>query len=449
MSAGPDAGIGRAGPQAPPAVPSDEAKARDGARPREPLRLAVVLDQFPELSETFVAGEAQALRAQGHAIRIEARRPASTPNHPAAAGLEVAYATDDSIPRKLAALCWLAARHPVRCVRDVAAQRRWREQEPVRSLRSLAPPARRIARGGERHLHAHFAAGAALDALRVGRLLGLPYSVMAHAYDIFREPTNLREKLTCASFAATASDFTVSHLRQVVGLAHKARVHKLVLGVDANRFQRAAPYPGGGVVAAVGRLVEKKGFAHLLDAAAMLERSSPLERLVFLGDGPLGPDLRKQAEGLALGDKVEWLGSRPPDEVRALLDRADLLAMPCVVARDGDRDSNPVVVKEALAMEVPVVASDGFGIDEAVKPEWGRLVPPGRPEALAEAMREVLALSAERRVEMGRAGRAWVLERWSLQREAERLAGLIRSAGRSATAGDAPLEGRPSTLSGR
>jgi len=397
----------------------------------------MVLDQFPELSETFVAGEAQALRAQGHAIRIEARRHASTPNLPAAIGLQVVYGTDDGIARKLRDLAWLAARHPAPCARDLAARRRWRAQEPVRSLYSLAPVARRIARGRERHLHVHFAARAALDALRLGRLLGLPYSVMAHAYDIFREPTNLREKLAGASFAATASDFTVSHLRQVAGKPHDARVHKLVLGIDGDRFRRAAPYPGGRVVAAVGRLIEKKGFVHLLDAAAVLEGSSPLERLVFLGDGPLGPELRERADKLGLGGKVEWLGSRPPGEVRALLERADLLAMPCVVARDGDRDSSPVVVKEALAMEVPVVASDGFGIDEVVRPEWGRLVPPDRPEALAEALRELLALPAERRAEMGRAGRAWVLEYWNLHREAERLAQLIRAASGSAAVSDA------------
>jgi len=97
-------------------------------------------------------------------------------------------------------------------------------------------------------------------------------------------------------------------------------------------------------------------------------------------------------------------------------------------------------VKEALAMEVPVVASDGFGIDEVVKPEWGRLVPPGRPEALAEAMRELLALPGERRAEMGRAGRAWVIERWNLHREAERLAGLIRRVEGSPSGAGTPLE---------
>ena len=409
----------------------------------------MVLDQFAELSETFVSGEAQALKALGHAVRIEARRRASTPDDSAATGLDVAYGTDDAIPRKLADLVWLVASHPIRCARDLVARRRWRREERVRSLRSLAPAARRVVRAREQHLHAHFAAGAALDALRLGRLLALPYSIMAHAYDIFREPRNLHEKIADASFVATASDFTVSHLRQLAGDPHSARLHKLVLGVDPSRFRRTAPYPGGRLVAAVGRLVEKKGFAHLLEAVALLEGSSPLEQLVILGDGPLARDLRARAEDLGIAGKVDWLGSRPPGDVRELLERADLLAMPCVVARDGDRDSSPVVVKEAVAMEVPVVASDGFGIDEVVRPEWGRLVLPGDPEALAAAIGEVLALPADRRAEMGRAGREWVAERWNLQREAERLASLIRQARGSSPRPAAAIGALATTRPGR
>jgi colanic acid/amylovoran biosynthesis glycosyltransferase len=389
----------------------------------------MVVDQFPELSETFIAAEARALQELGHSVRVEARTHPSTPNPAAASDLSVSVAADDKLLRKLLDVCWLVGRHPLRSARDLIERRRWRREEPVRSLRSLAPTARRIVRANERHLHVHFAAGAALDALRLGRLLRLPYSVMAHAYDIFREPTNLREKLAAASFAATASDFTVSHLRELAGEPHAARIHKLVLGIDPNRFRRRTPYPGGRVVAAVGRLVEKKGFAHLIDAAALLERSLPLERLVVLGDGPLADSLRSQAEALGVGGRVEWLGPRPPDEVHALLERADLLAMPCVVARDGDRDSSPVVVKEALAMETPVVASDGFGMEEVVRPAWGRLVPAGGSAAVAAAIEELLALPPERRDEMGRAGRAWVLRGWNLYREAEKLAALIEGAG--------------------
>ncbi|MGZ4202499.1 MAG: glycosyltransferase, partial [Thermoleophilaceae bacterium] len=105
-----------------------------------------------------------------------------------------------------------------------------------------------------------------------------------------------------------------------------------------------------------------------------------------------------------------------------------LLAAPSVVAPDGDRDTMPVVVKEALAMELPVVASEEFGLPEVVRPAWGRLVPPGAPAALADAIRELLELPPERRAAMGRAGRAFVLEHCSLRGESGRLAALVAAA---------------------
>lgn len=80
-------------------------------------------------------------------------------------------------------------------------------------------------------------------------------------------------------------------------------------------------------------------------------------------------------------------------------------------------------------MEVPVVASDGFGMEEVVRPEWGRLVPAGDAAALAAAIEEVLTLPPERRREMGRAGRAWVVRGWNLYRETEKLAALIAASG--------------------
>ncbi len=90
----------------------------------------------------------------------------------------------------------------------------------------------------------------------------------------------------------------------------------------------------------------------------------------------------------------------------------------------------PVVVKEALAMEVPVVASDEVGLPEVVRPEWGRLVPPGDAAALAIAIDELLALPAAERAAMGRAGRAHVAEHCDAAREAARLAGWIAEAER-------------------
>ncbi|HEX8065461.1 MAG TPA: glycosyltransferase [Thermoleophilaceae bacterium] len=410
------------------------------------MRLAVLTDAFPELSETFVAAEVRALRELGHDARVEAGRRAERPN-PEAGGLPVAFLADDGPARQLAALAWLAARHPLRCLADLRDRRRWAREERVRPLRSLAPAALRAARRRDRHLHAHFAAGAALDAMRLARLLGVPWSLTAHAYDIYLERRNLREKLERAAFVTSGCEYTVRDLRALAGPAAAGRVHEVVMGVDGEAFRRRAPGPGdrtveahapggrtveahapGRTVVAVGRLVEKKGFAHLVEAAALLRDRAPLDRVRIAGDGPLRGDLERLARERGVGDAVELLGPLAPDAVRDLLEAADLLAMPCVVAADGDRDSMPVAVKEALAMEVPVVASDEVGLPELVRPGWGRLVPPGDPAALAGAIEELLALPAAERAAMGRAGREHVLRRCDVRAETARLARLIEAA---------------------
>src|SRR5438270_9206796 len=123
------------------------------------MRLAVFLDVFPELSETFVLNEAKALAAQGHELRIEAARRSERPNPETAGAPPVVYWDEAARSGNLRALAWLAARHPLRCARDLAQRLRWRREEAVRPLRRLAPVARRAVESGDDHLHAHFAAG--------------------------------------------------------------------------------------------------------------------------------------------------------------------------------------------------------------------------------------------------------------------------------------------------
>jgi colanic acid/amylovoran biosynthesis glycosyltransferase len=384
-------------------------------------RIAVLVDHFPELSETFVAAELHALHARGARVRVEAVARAPHPDPAAVRDLDVHYGGEEPARERLAALAWLWRRAPRRCLRDLADRRRWRREEWPRPLRALAPTARRIDRAGDEHLHAHFGAGAALDALRLARLLGLPYSVTLHGYDIFRSPRNLPEKLGRAAFATSGSAFTVSHLRS----RHPgARVHKVVMGVDPERWRRTAPPAATGTVLAVGRLVEKKGFAHLLRAAAQLRGAPGFAGVLIVGDGPLHA---LHAE-LGLEDTVRFLGALPSDRVRALLEEAAVVAVPCVVAADGDADSMPVIAKEALAMEVPVVASDAAGLPEVVRAPWGRTVPAGDAEALAVALAEVLDLTPEQRGAMGAAGRAFVVAECSVDREAVRLLALVETA---------------------
>jgi glycosyltransferase involved in cell wall biosynthesis len=392
------------------------------------LRLLLLTDAFPARSETFVHNEAIALAELGWHVRVESSARPLRPERIIARRLRPRYMEDDRLTEKLGSLLWLAARHPLRCVWDLRQARRWRAEEPAWHLASIAPFVRRLARSKEQHIHVHFAAGAALHGLRAARFLGIGYSLAPHAYDIFQHPRNLTEKLERAEFVVTDSDYNVEYLRQRVARRHRRKIQRQVLGVDGGFFRRTRPHPDAGVVVAVGRLIEKKGFSDLIAAAATLRDGGMLKRVVICGEGPLRDELLAQIEASGLNGVVTIVAGWGPGPVRELLEQADLFAMPCVVAEDGDRDGAPVVIKEALAMELPVVGTDEVGVPEMVDDRWGRLAPPRDPAALAAAIEELLALPGAKRAEMGAEGRRFVLEHGDIRRETRRLSSLLERA---------------------
>ena len=384
-----------------------------------PVPVQIWCDEFPVASETFVIAEARELARLGHRVEVVANR---RPAQPAAGvdDLAVHYLDHDSNARRFGALLKLAARAPGAVLRDARDRARWRREERVAPLARLAP-----AIGGGGVLHAHFAGEAALGAMRAARVTGRPWTLTAHAYDIYEEPRNLAAKLRAAALVTSGCDYTVRDLRELAGAGDAAKVERVVMGVDPDRFRRRTPHAESPRVLAVGRLVEKKGFAHLVRAAAEPVLASAAERITIVGDGPLRGELEAEIERLGVGGVVELAGRREHDEVRELLEAAAVVAVPSVIAASGDRDSMPVVAKEALAMEVPVVASDEVGLPELIRPEFGRLVPPGDPPALAAALAELLALAPAERAAMGRAGRAHVEEHANVRVETARLSAML------------------------
>ncbi|HEX6391281.1 MAG TPA: glycosyltransferase, partial [Solirubrobacteraceae bacterium] len=243
------------------------------------IRIAVVTDTFPAISETFIAAEVRALQRLGAPVDVYAHARAQQPD------------PDVEIPATY--LAGRASRPPLRALPDVRHQRRWRREEQPLTLRELAP----LLRARPTHLHAHFGAGAALSALRVARLTGATFSVTFHGYDIFLTPMNLAEKVREAAFVTSGSDYTVNALRERQPQA-ASKIHRIVMGVDTEAWKRTSPDREPGLVVAVGRLVEKKGFVHLKRAAELLPDGM---RVVIAGDGPLRDELES--------DRVELLGA--------------------------------------------------------------------------------------------------------------------------------------------
>jgi glycosyltransferase involved in cell wall biosynthesis len=378
------------------------------------MRVAYVLDRYPELSQTFVEAELRELRRVGLDLDVLAMEPG--------AGAELAEAGFEAThpPRgtaRASALVATGTRAPLVAARFLSAHGFW--PPDGRRLRGLARVSGwRVAAARADHLHAHFAAEATDVAELLGLLTGRPHSFTGHSTDLFADPQALRHRLAAAVFATLVCEYD---RREVERLAPGiGRLEVVPLGLDLKHVRRRTGYEPAGPVVAVGRLVEHKGFADLVAVAPELDG----HEVVVAGDGPL----RVELEAEAGGGPVSFAGALSPTDARRLVERASVLAVPSVVARDGSRDGIPMVLKEAQALGVPVVASDAVGNPEAVASERGALHPAGDRSALAAALRSVLARPAAEREAMGRAGRAWAERHADVRRQAARLRELFEAA---------------------
>lgn len=280
---------------------------------------------------------------------------------------------------------------------------------------------------GLTHLHAHFGSVAATVARLAALLADVGYSFTAHAKDIFHddvEHQELRRKLADARAVVTVSDYNLDHLRNLFG-ADADTVTRVYNGLDLHRFVRHPLSGRPPVISAVGRLVEKKGFADLLDAVALLAAERPEVRLEVVGTGPEEAALRAQVDRLGLNGRVDLLGALPQAQVREVVRRSAVFAAPCVVGADGNRDGLPTVLLEALAAGTPAVATPVTGIPEAIRDEQtGLLVPESDPSALAQALARLLddPVLGER---LADAGRLLVEEEFDVRRNARLLRDLF------------------------
>ena len=395
------------------------------APPESPARdapLLSVLARYPQISETFVENELRELEARGVPIEVVALAPGhADPERPPVS--VVGYPADQSPAERLRAAARLAREQPRAVGGYLRGERAWPPPNGRRRLRGLGRIAPWVAQAREaRHLHAHFATEPTDIARLLSRFSGRPYSFAGHATDVFQDPDALRENLAGAKFMVTDCEYNRRHIASVAP-EHAHKVSVLILGTDLERFRRMTPYLAEGPVVAVGRLVPKKGFADLIAAAARPEACLDGREVLIVGEGPQRPELERQIA--ASRAPVRLLGAQGNDSIRELLERAAIFALPCIVGPDGDRDSMPVALKEAMALELPVVGTREVGLPELIDSDRGRLVPPTDPPALALALGELLGMPAGERVAMGRAGRAFVEAHCDQRRQAERLLELI------------------------
>ncbi len=373
--------------------------ADQAAEPR--ARIAYVLGQFPSVSETFILREICALQKLGFNITILSMQPGAELVHDSARPLlgQTRYRPHPLSWPSISALFTAVLHKPFGYLSALwmALSYAIREPAAVRELISAflvacyfvvtIPP------GQMRHIHAHFATYPSTVGLLLAEMLGVGFSMSCHARDIFTDQAKLmRAKIDGAEFVTVCTDYGADRLQRMHAMLNSEKLKVIRHGIDFTEFvpgpHREHRVP---LIVSVGRLIEKKGFPILLRAVALIAAEGIDFELAIIGEGPQREELEQLVNGLALTDRVHLPGAQSEDELIALYRIADVFALTPIVAEDGDRDGLPNVIIEAMAADIPVVATAVGAVGElVVHEETGLLAQPGNARQIAECIERAL-----------------------------------------------------------
>ena len=398
--------------------------------------IAMVTGRYPGVSQTFIDREVLALRAMGCEVVTVTIRSAQPGTF--AGPFQIAEAA--RVHRLLA-----SARNPMTLGRALlAALRRPARLGATIRLALMSRPkgglARQalhaaylaealllsdlIRRRGIVHVHNHLGDSSGTVTMLAAELAGLPFSLTLHGPEVFEAPDVWRLDVKIARARATiciSEDGRAKALR-LCDPAYHDKVTVIPCGVFPEIYARE-PAEHGARLAFVGRLVHRKGGNVLIKAAAQARAGGVPAEFAIVGDGPERGALEGMVSDRGLGAAIRFHGALDETSVAAILRQSSVLVVPSF------SEGLPVVIMEAMASGLPVVASAVDGIPELVRDgETGLLVPPGDPEALAGAILALLADPARSR-RMGEAGRQLVATRHDARRNADLLLQTILGRG--------------------
>ncbi|MDO9411045.1 MAG: glycosyltransferase [Pseudolabrys sp.] len=407
------------------------------------MKIGIFVSEFPALSETFILNQITGLIRRGHTIEISAvKRGDTSKMHDDVASYRLLDCTHyDDVPRSWLRRTGGAARRVAQWGhRNVAATadslnvvRHGKAALNLSVLYQRLPAARRTQRYDVIHCHYGPNALRALGQRGFGALNG-PIVTSFHGYDLnaFPEVHGLDvydELFRSGTLFTVGSEFMRESLVAIGAPA--ARIVKLPAGVDLQFFQfseRCSPKDGPLRLLSVARLVEVKGIRYALQAVALLAQRFPRLRYVVAGGGPLRAELEAYALDLGIVDNVHFAGAVTQDEVRALYQEAHIFLLPSIATGAGEEEGQALVLAEAQAAGLPVVASAVGGIAESIDPGIsGFLVPQRDADATAAAVTQLVERS-EQWGAIGRAGRHVAASRFDNMKLNQRLIEIYQQA---------------------
>lgn len=377
-----------------------------------------VLEAFPVLSQTFVWNEILGVREAGASATV-AYLNRVQPEQPDAR-VEALLAEAVNLGT------WIGRGERWRNRVALAARGRTRARlaragvfrADARAVSIAERLAVHVLRSGAAHIHAHFGGAASRMAMAASALTGVPFSFTMHGYDIhFHPPDDLALQCKRAACVITVSEANRDFLVERHGLpAEKVKVVHNGIRVEDFAGRPALPAAGTTRLLTVARLHPVKGLDVMLHSLATLRDLD--WQWTVVGDGGECDALAALSKQLGVADRVRLAGARAHHELPAVYRDADVFVLP------SRSEGLPVVLMEAMASGLPIVATTVGGVGEIVaEGASGHLVAPDDPAALASALRQVMSDPAQA-MRMGEANRAKALQAFSIRQQAQALLAL-------------------------
>lgn len=278
-------------------------------------------------------------------------------------------------------------------------------------------------------IHGVWATMPATAALTLEDLLGIPFSMGAHAYDVFKKGGDclLKEKATRAKVIHTSTRFARKQMIRVGAPA--SRVHWIRRGLSSfppvNTLRDEIDTIR---ILTVGRLVPKKGYLDQIRIySALRKRGIPFEARI-IGSGPMKDELEESILQADLSCCVALYGGIPHDQVQGHYAWCDLFIFTGVVDESGDRNGLANVIPEALSRGIPVIATPDSGILENFKNDIELVIQNASPADQWVKLLMDLASDAPRRIRLGKAGREWTEKHFDAHKNSARLFKLMQTA---------------------
>jgi glycosyltransferase involved in cell wall biosynthesis len=397
--------------------------------------IAYLTGEYPRASDTFIQREVTALRNLGATILTCSIRRTGSEHLVGAEQQKEASNTFfvlESI-RNPFKLIWVHTKIAIANPRRwfLALKLAWQTRPP--GLRNLIYQLFYFAEAGvlaehlrsnsATHLHNHFGNSSCSVAMLASEISGIPFSYTMHGPAIFFEPKHWRidEKIARAQFVSCISHYCRSQGMLFAEPQYWPNMRIVHCGVELSRYKKGKSKSKNKHLLFVGRLAPIKGVLLLLDAFTTLLETHPDTILTLVGDGPSRPELEEKVQSLDLHNKVIFTGYKSQSEVATLLSATDIFVLPSFA------EGVPVVLMEAMASSVPVIAPHVAGVPELVEDgKSGFLVSPGDTGMLVSSLRELLN-NPELQVKMGETGRKKVEAEFDITKEAAWLLKLLNN----------------------